>query len=313
VLDLTAIDVQSGVVAVAKVALFLGFVVALWHLVNALTRTFDDHDELFVNGNWAYFVQRAGLVGGQAIAMAGALDLGEAGWVDLAWFAGAGLWVLVVLLVAHPLIERAMRLAPATEHAEVSAAGSATDTAPSGFDAGTDRLRRINLGASLVKAGFLVSFGLVLNATFAGRAPDLSTGLISTVVFAALGLGVLVLTYRLHDLVTPIRLRKRVRDGNLTASVEAAGALVALGIVVRNAIAGDFRGWATSLAGFAIAVVLTLVALYVFRWLIDKVILTGVTLRSVHADDRTVAAALTAVLLVVVALPASDALSSLLA
>lgn len=291
-MSVTADNLTSFGIGLVEVVVFIGFLAGLWKLLNAMTRSFDDHQEIFVGNNWAYLVQRLGIAVAQATGMLAAIGINSPNrWSDVGWLLVAGAWVSLLLLAVHPVIDRtvgqvAQRLDDARSH---------------------------NLAVATVKAAFYVAFGFVVNGSLTGTAPSWPVAITATLVFTALGGALLLGCYALHDLVTPYAMRQGVREGRLTSSFEAAGVLVALGLIMRNAIAGDFTGWLPAFVGFANTAVAGLVVLYLTRWLIDKLVLTHATIKEVHESNQVTAAALLAALLPLVALPVTAVVGSLLA
>jgi uncharacterized membrane protein YjfL (UPF0719 family) len=264
--------------ATMKIAIFGGLLALLWWLVNRATR-FDDHEELFVKRNTSYVVQRCGLLIGQGLAMWPLLGSGGGLGSDIGWLVGGGLWVILLLGLLWPVLNR------------VVGKGRMTDP--------TDPVER---SASLVRAGFFVASGLVIGAGLSGSAPSVGLGIVSTVVFTLLGLVVLGLAYLVNGRVAQFdRLSRHVAQGNVAAGIIAGGFTVALGIVLNKAIAGDFVGWAGSLVAFAVTAVAAVIGFYLVSWLMDRFIITSATLRQVVREDQRLAAAVTAAVLVTVA------------
>jgi len=264
--------------AAGKVAIFGVLVALLWSVVNRVTR-FDDHEQLFVRHNRSYLMQRCGLLVGQGVAMWPLMGSTDRPWFDFAWLVGGGLWAALLLGLLWPVLNR------------VIGKGDMTDP--------EDRTER---AASVVRAGFFVAGGLVIAAGLSGDAPSLGHGIVSTVVFTALGLLVLYAAYLLNGVMPQFdRLTRHVARGNLAAAIIAAGFTVALGLVLNKAIAGDFAGWVSSLVGFAVTAVVAMVVFYLASWLMDRFIITSATLAQVVREDQRLAATATATMLVVVA------------
>jgi uncharacterized membrane protein YjfL (UPF0719 family) len=264
--------------AALKIVIFGALLALLWWLVNRATR-FDDHEELFVKRNTSYGIQRCGLLLGQGLAMWPLLGSGDSLGADIGWLLGGGLWAILLLGLLWPVLDR------------VVGRGQVTDPA--------DPVER---SASVVRAGFFVASGLVIGAGLSGSAPSVGLGIVSTVVFTLLGLVVLGLAYRLNGRVPQFdRLSRHVAQGNVAAGIIAGGFTVALGIVLNKAIAGDFVGWIGSLVAFVITAVAAVIGFYAVSWLMDRFILTSATLRQVVREDQRLAAAVTAAVLVTVA------------
>ena len=290
-MSVTAQNLTSFGIGLVEVAVFIGFLAGLWTLLNVLTRSFDDHDEIIVRENWAYLVQRLGITAAQAIGMLSAIGLSSPNrWSDVLWLLIVGAWVSVLLLAVRPAVDKAVgRLVQRPDEA-----------------------RAENLAVSIVKAAFYVAFGLVVNGSLTGSAPNWPTAIAAITVFTVLGGALLVGAYVLIDLINPFAVRDGVRNGRLASSLEAAGVLLALGLIMRNAIAGDFVGWGPALLGFAVTAVVSMVVVYVTRWIFDKLVLTRSTIRQVHEANQVTAAALLAVSLPLVALPVTAVVGTLL-
>ncbi|MFB9235766.1 DUF350 domain-containing protein [Plantactinospora siamensis] len=265
-------------VAAGKIVIFGVLVAALWSAVNRVTR-FDDHEQLFVRHNRSYLIQRCGLLIGQGVAMWPLLGSTGRPWPELAWVAGGGLWAAALLGLLWPVLNRLVG------HGDM-----------------TDPADPVEQSTSLVRAGFFVASGAVIGAGLSGSSPSVAVGIAATVVFTLLGLVVLYAAYRLNGVLPQFdRLSRHVARGNLAAAIIAAGFTVALGLVLHKAIAGDFTGWGSGLAAFAMTAVLATAGFYLVSWLMDRFIITSATLAEVVRTDQRLAATATAALLVTVA------------
>ncbi len=281
-MSITAQNLSSLGIGVVEVLVFVGYLAGLWKVLNLVTRGFDDHREILVRGNWAYLVQRLGITVAQAIGMLSSIGLGAPNrWADAGWLVIAGAWVFVLLLAVHPVVDRAVG-----RHVERP-----------------DEMRADVLAVSMVKAAFFIAFGCVVNGSLTGNAPGVATGLAATLVFTVLGGALLLGGYVLVDLANPFPVRDGVREGRLASSFEATGVLVALGLIIRNAVAGDFVGWGAAFVGFFVTAGAGLLVVYVTRLAFDRLVLTRSTLREVHESNQVPAAALLAAFLPLVALP----------
>ncbi len=252
----------------------------LWFVHNRLTR-FDDHQVLFGDGNVAYLVQRAALVLGFGIA---ALPPTTRTAEDLPWSSLLGqayelVWVVVAFVAVRYVVDLVLLWKVANDAELIGG----------------------NVALGVVEAGFYVGFGFILNGSLTGAAPTLAQGLASTVVFGTLGLALVVAVFWLHEALTPWSIRDEVRAGGLTAAFEAAGVLVAVGVVVREGVAGDFTGWVLALEAFTVTAVVAVATLYLFRWLANRLLLRGLSIATIQAEHRVVASAFGAVVMVVVA------------
>jgi len=252
----------------------------LWFIHNRLTR-FDDHQVLFGDGNVAYLSQRAALVLGFGIAALPTITrtADDPPWSSLTGQAYELVWVVVAFVAVRYVVDFVLLRRTANDA----------------------ELLRGNVALGVVEAGFYLAFGFILDGSLTGAAPTMALGLASTVVFGFLGLVLVVAVFWLHELVTPWSIRDQIRTGGLTAAFEAAGVLLSVGIVVRDGVAGDFTGWGDGLIAFSVTAVVSVATLYLFRWLANRLLLRGSTLGAIQREQRVVAAAFGAVVMVVVA------------
>ena len=260
----------------------------LWYTVNKIT-PFNDHDEIFNKRNYAYLVQRLSLVAAQIIAMLAVLpdfDV-EAPWWSALWLALEGLYVFVAILVARFVVDWA--ILPKVNNTELIRSG--------------------NMAISVVEAGFYVGLGFILKGSLTGVASSSWLSFTSTVVFFAAGLAFVVGVFWIHELVTRYDLRGRLREGNLTAAIEAGSFVLGASIVVSVGVAGDFISWPISFRAFFVTALIGVIMLYIVRWLIDLVIVRGHTIKSIQETDNVPAATLVGTLMVLVALPVAQVLA----
>lgn len=105
-----------------------------------------------------------------------------------------------------------------------------------------------NLAAGLLAAGQELATALVVAHAVGGS--DLAA-LLPGAAFAIIGwlaMQALVLAFRA---LTPWDDAEHVRDGNAAAATSGAGLVLAVGLLVSHATAGEFDGWAASLRAFA--------------------------------------------------------------
>lgn len=278
------VNVEGPLIALAQFGIFALYVGALWGLVNWIT-PFDDHHELFVVKNVSYITLRAGLVIGQVLGMYSSLGSAQS-WLDLIWPAISGAATALLLMLTYVVVNAAIgRNVPQPSGVGDRRGGSRH--MPTRHE--LEDPRDAQLGVNLVKAGFFVAIGLVVNGAFDGSAPDFATAALATVVFIGLGVLLLVGWYFANSLLA-VRLfgyniRAGVRDGRLPACYEATGMVVAQALVIQNAVAGDFVGWGAAFNGFFITVVVTLLVAYVLRWVFDRLVLTDCQIADLHRGE----------------------------
>lgn len=278
-------------------------VLALWLIINRITRLedrdaagkrrdMDDHVLLFQQQNRAYLIQRLSIVVAQIIAMTGALAAtpGQAA-ADVIWLAVEGIWILLFLLAARVLVDKVVL--------------SRVDNLKAMYDG--------NTAIGIVEAGFYIGFGLILNGSLSGSAPTIGQGFLASLVFSVLGVALVIGVYWLHEYVTPYHVRSALEEGRVATALELAGVLVAVSLVVRQGVTGDFTGWGDGVTGFLSVAILAVALLYLMRFLLNKILPGTCKLADIHEDNLVGAAGFMAGLFVAEALAVSVLVSTALA
>jgi uncharacterized membrane protein YjfL (UPF0719 family) len=284
--------------AAVSLLLVLIFGSVLWMIHNAIT-PFDDRKIMFgiepstlvtPAGRVGYLIERCAFLIAFAIAAQPTVTRAEDEhpWWGLVGQAMELTWIVVAMLVMHFLVD--FVVLSKVKNTEAVLAG--------------------NQAVAVVDAGFFLGFGFILNGSLNGASPTLALGIASTVVFASLGFIAQIGGWWLHEAVTPWHIRNRIAEGGLTAAFEAAGVLVALGIVIRQGVAGDFTSWTDGLVAFFWTVVFAVATLYLFRWVTNRVILRSFTLAGIQEQHRVAASAFSAVLMIVVAVEVAAVVGS---
>ncbi len=155
-------------------------------------------------------------------------------------------------------------------------------------DADKEIVQDQNSGVGLVTAANHVATGLILNGVLSGE----GGGLGALFLFFFLGQFALIVAAKVYDRLLPYDAQAALEKDNVAVGAAYAGVLLAIGNIIRFAVAGDFVSWARSLEGFAISVLLGLVLLPLVRLAVDKFILTGAKLTQelVHQERPNVGA-----------------------
>ncbi|MYD60036.1 MAG: DUF350 domain-containing protein [Gemmatimonadetes bacterium] len=139
-----------------------------------------------------------------------------------------------------------------------------------------------NAGTGAVIAASYIATGLVIFGAVSGEIG----GIVTTVIFWALGQVALVLAGLVYELITPYSIHDEIEKDNIAAGVAFAGALVGIGIIVFHASAGNFISWTINLQDFAIEVVAGLILLPIVRFISDVILLPGQKLTDEIANQE---------------------------
>ncbi len=139
-----------------------------------------------------------------------------------------------------------------------------------------------NAGTGVVIAASYIATGLVIFGAVSGEIG----GIVTTVIFWALGQAALVLAGLVYEWITPYSIHDEIEKDNVAAGVAFAGALIGIGVIVFHASAGDFISWAVNLQDFAIEVVVGLILLPIARFISDVILLPGQKLTDEIANQE---------------------------
>lgn len=146
-----------------------------------------------------------------------------------------------------------------------------------------------NLGGGLISAAILVATGLI----YRGAVHRQGDNFASVAVFFALGEGALMLYLLLYEWVTPYDVYDEISGkSNVAAALSFTGATVAAGLILGNAVEGEFLGWKESITQ-ALLYMVPLLALPLVRFVIVNGLFLGfASVNREIVEDRNAAAGL---------------------
>ena len=252
--------------------------------------TINMQDELVIKDNLAFSVAHTGYFTGLLIAIGGII-VGETSGllVDLFDLLIYGLLSILLLNISIYINEKVI-LGKFSVEKEIC----------------IDR----NEGAGLVEAASAISSGLVIYGAVSGDGTtplwamiDGSTswlsyesylGLISTMVFWFIGLIIMILTAWFYNKILPYNAIAEIEKDNVAVGFGFAGALVAIAILISNAISGEFESWIVTLTNILYNTVIGIILLPAARVLTDAILLPGKKLTDeiVNQDKANIGAGL---------------------
>lgn len=256
---------QSLLQEVAMVALFVGvFLIAKWFKDAAAD--YDVQEQLIKHDNPAIAIAIAGYYLGVVIVFAGAYLGPSLGLIqDLLAVGGYSILGIFLLNLSRLINDRII-----LRH----------------FSVRKELLEDRNLGVGAVLFASYVASGLIVGGSVHGQGGSIWTAL----VFYALGQVALILFTTIYDWVVPYALHKELEAGNSAAGVGYAGGLIAIGLIVMNAVAGNFISWTDNLQRLGIHLSVIVVYLLLVRLFFDKVVIPKAELNREIAEDRNMAA-----------------------
>lgn len=152
-----------------------------------------------------------------------------------------------------------------------------------------------NEGTGVVEGAVSIASGLVLMGAVTGEANgDLLTGVLLATAFWAIGQVALIIAGFFYNLILPYDVHEHIEKDNVAVGVGFAGAIIAIGNLIRFGLAGDFEGWGYTLSVAGLELVVGLILLPVMRFITDKILLPGENLTDeiVNQEKANIGAAL---------------------
>ncbi len=155
------------------------------------------------------------------------------------------------------------------------------------FSTTTEIIRDRNVGAGAVEMGAYVASGLIVAAALQGQGGGPQT----TLAFFALGQVGLVAYGYIYMFVCRYNVPKEIENDNVAAGVALGLHLIAMGLILVSAIAGDFTSWSHNLSLCGVRWLFGTVLLLILRLFIDFLLLPGVRIDKEIQHDRNLNAA----------------------
>lgn len=151
-----------------------------------------------------------------------------------------------------------------------------------------------NEGTGVVEAAVAIASGLIIFGAVSGEGAGLVHGVLTAVVFWAVGQVVLIVASLIYNFTLSYDVFGEIEKDNVAVGVAFAGVLVAIANLVRYGVSGDFISWADSFSKLGVELVVGLLLLPVVRFLADRVLLPGrkITDELVHQEKPNVGVAL---------------------
>lgn len=156
------------------------------------------------------------------------------------------------------------------------------------FSVDKEIIKDQNPGTGVVEAACYVASGLIIAGSLHGEGGGLGTSLI----FFIIGQVCLILFARLYAKLTPYSVHDEIEKDNLAAGLGFAGGLISIGIIVMQAVSGNFSGWVEDLTSLGLEVLVVFVYLIAVRVIFDKLILRNSDLNTEIAQDQNIGAGL---------------------
>ncbi|WP_459211101.1 DUF350 domain-containing protein [Aquimarina rhabdastrellae] len=152
-----------------------------------------------------------------------------------------------------------------------------------------------NVGTGVIEGGIYIATALILFGAITGESGGgYLHGTITAVGYWAIGMVIMIFTSKLYAKFVGYDIHAEIEKDNIAAGVAITGAIIAISIIIMNALLGDFEDWITTVIEIVIEVLLGLMILPLMRVVADKILLPGQRLTDeiVNQEKPNVGAAL---------------------
>ena len=139
------------------------------------------------------------------------------------------------------------------------------------FNIKKEILQDQNCGTGVVEFAIFIATGLNIFGALYG----LGGSIVTAVVFWFVGQTVLILASKYYNFITQYNIHEQIENDNVAVGIGFAGALIAIGNLLRAASAENFISWQDNLTTFIIFIGIGIILLPVIRTLTDRVLLPG--------------------------------------
>lgn len=128
-----------------------------------------------------------------------------------------------------------------------------------------------NSGTGVLEGASSIATGLIIMGSIYGEGGGIDTALIYWVV----GQVLLIFTAYVYNWITPFDIYEHIEKDNVAVGIGMAGALIAIGNLIRHGLMHDFESWYVTAEYIAIDAGIGLIFLPIARFIADKILLPG--------------------------------------
>lgn len=250
--------------------IYVALAVVLKYALNLKSLSDYNADEQMVGGNLAVGLRRTGAQFGLAIAIMGVLSGGSAGNLLADLFSTALYGVIAVVFMLSSLFITDRLVLPGINNQQA--------------------LKQGNVAVGFVELGVLVATGIIAYSSMAGE----GGGILSSLLYFIAGQITLVALVVVYEkvFIRNFDIVEAVGKNNIASGIYLGGKMIAYALILKSAIAGnETRSQPVDLAleFFALAA-LGMIFLYLFEYILDRLIVTSANLSSMLGKDSVVPA-----------------------
>ncbi len=143
------------------------------------------------------------------------------------------------------------------------------------FDIKKEIITDKNEGTGIIEACIYIANALLLYGALIGESTTIQEGLITFVSYWAIGNVMLLIAAKIFIKWMSYDIHAEIEKDNVAAGLSFAGAILAIGIIIMNALLDPFLDWQTTIVDVLSQTVLGCILLPIMRFLADKILLPG--------------------------------------
>lgn len=143
------------------------------------------------------------------------------------------------------------------------------------FDLKKEIITDQNEGTGIISAIIYIVNGLILYGALIGESNSLLEGITTFVIYWAIGNVMLIITSKIYTRWLNYNIHSEIEKDNVAAGIAFAGALLAVGIIIMNALIDPFTDWTTTLINVSVQMIVASLLLPMMRFFADTILLPG--------------------------------------
>ncbi len=151
------------------------------------------------------------------------------------------------------------------------------------FSVHDEIIRDKNIGTGVVEAANAIATGLIILGSVSGEGGDWKTA----IIFWFVGQFFIIVTAWTYNFILPYDIHEHIEKDNVAAGIGFAGAIIAIGNLIRFGLMKDFVSWYDTLLDVGTDVLIGLLFLPLARFIADKVLLPGQKLTDEIINQET--------------------------
>jgi uncharacterized membrane protein YjfL (UPF0719 family) len=221
------------------------------YLYQLFHRGYNIKDELVEKDNLAFALAHVGYFIGLIFSIGGIMIGESAGiWIDLMYIGIYGVLSLILLNLSIIINDKIILRK---------------------FSVRKEIVEDRNEGTGMLEGASSIATGLIIMGSVYGEGGGIDTALIYWVV----GQILLIATSFIYNWITPFDIHEQIEKDNVAVGVGMAGALIAIGNLIRHGLMHDFESWLITAEYIAIDFGIGLAFLPIARLIADKILLPG--------------------------------------